>query len=140
MCIIHDKMDTVKTAIPCMRVTTKLTASLDQFPINVTGMVTHGHGDGAYAHYLIDLWPRDLNFTISSLARLMQWLKKQFVRLSGDLFLHPSSNLFSEIFMWGKSRCMNILPEVLSINPTRRVLFPKHLYLHLDNSAKENKN
>ena len=42
--------------------------------------------------------------------------------------------------MRGKSRCMNILPEVLSTNPTGRVLFPKHLYLQLDNSAKDNKN
>ena len=40
--------------------------------------------------------------------------------------------------MRSKSRCMSILLEVLSMNPSRRV--PKHLYLQLDNSAKDNKN
>jgi hypothetical protein len=51
LCIIHDKMDTAKTALPRMRVTTKATQGLGQLPMNVTGMVAHGHGDGAYAHY-----------------------------------------------------------------------------------------
>ena len=35
---------------------------------------------------------------------------------------------------------MNIFLEVLSKYPTRRVSFPKHLYLQLDNSAIDNKN
>ena len=77
LCIIHDKMDTAKTTIPCMHVTTKLTTSLGQFLVNVIRMVTHGHGDGAYVHYSTDLWPRDLNFTISSLARLLRQLEQQ---------------------------------------------------------------
>ena len=76
LCIIHDKMDTAKIVIPRMWVTTKLTASLGQFPVNVTRMVTHGHGNGAYVHYSTDLWPRDLNFTISSLARFLRRLEK----------------------------------------------------------------
>ena len=50
LCIIHDKMDTARTAIPRMRVSTKLTSPLGQFPMNITGMVTHGYGDGDYAH------------------------------------------------------------------------------------------
>jgi hypothetical protein len=52
MCIIHDKMDSNKTVIPQMRVTTKLTVALGQLPINVTNMVIHSHG--AYAHYSTD--------------------------------------------------------------------------------------
>ena len=49
LCIIHDKMDIAKTALPRMHVTTKATQGLGQLPMNITGMVSHGHGDGAYA-------------------------------------------------------------------------------------------
>jgi hypothetical protein len=51
LCIIHDKMDTAKTALPRMRVTTKATQGLGQLSMSITGMVAHSHGDGAYAHY-----------------------------------------------------------------------------------------
>ena len=46
--IIHDKMDTTKTVLPWMWVTTKATQGLNQLPMNVTSMVSHGHGHGAY--------------------------------------------------------------------------------------------
>ena len=123
-----------------MRVTTKLTASLDQFLVNVTGMVMHGHGDGAYAHYSKNLWPGDSNFTISPLARLLRPLEQQQVRLTRDLFPYPPSNSFFEVLMQSKSRCLGSLLEVLSPSPTERVPLPKYLYLQLDNSAKDNKN
>jgi hypothetical protein len=76
-----------------MQATTKLTTTLGQLSINITGMVTHGHGDGAYAHYSTDLWPVDSNYTISSLARLLRRLEEQLVRASGDIFPHPPSKL-----------------------------------------------
>jgi len=55
LCIIHDKMDTTKTAIPRMQRITKATAGLGQIPISCTGILTHGHGDGAYTHYSTSL-------------------------------------------------------------------------------------
>jgi hypothetical protein len=63
-------MDTAKTALPRMQVTTKATQGLGQLPMSVTGMVAHGHGNGAYAHYALACWPGDSNATISSLAKL----------------------------------------------------------------------
>ena len=83
--IIHDKMDTAKTALPRMHVTTKATQGLGQLPMNVTGMVSHGHGDGTYAHYSLHCWPGDSNATISSLARLFHRLEGPSVRESGAL-------------------------------------------------------
>jgi hypothetical protein len=44
-------MDHMKTAIPQMQRITKATSRLGQIPISLTGMLIHGHGDGAYAHY-----------------------------------------------------------------------------------------
>src|SRR5579875_1169699 len=40
LCIIHDMMDTTKTAIPRMQRITKATAGLGQIPISCTGMLT----------------------------------------------------------------------------------------------------
>ena len=119
-------MDTAKTAIPRMRVSTKLTSPLGQFPLNVTGMVTHEHGDGAYAHYSTDLWPGDSYYTISSLARLLRRLEEPPIRESGRIFPH-------------ESRCIDILPPVTN-NSDVPVPLPGKLYLQLDNSAKDNKN
>ena len=85
LCIIHDKMDTTKTALPRMRVTTKATQGLGQLPMNVTGMVSYGHGDGAYAHYSLHCWPGDSNATISLLARLFRRLEGPLVWEFGAL-------------------------------------------------------
>ena len=69
-------MDTIKTVIPSMRVVTKFNAPLGWLPMNVTGMVTHGQGDGVYAHYSTDLRPGDSNYTISSIAKLLRRLEE----------------------------------------------------------------
>ena len=66
-----------------MRQLTKFTSLLGQHPMNVIGMVTHGHGDGAYAHYSTDLWPGDSNYTISSIAKLLRRLEEPPIRVIG---------------------------------------------------------
>ena len=76
LCIIRDKMDHTKSTIPRMQRSTKATCGLGQIPISVTGMLTHGHGDGAYAHYSTAFWPRDSNFTISSICRVLRALER----------------------------------------------------------------
>ena len=139
LCIIHDKMDTAKTAIPCMRVSTKLTSPLGQFPMNVTDMATHGHGDGAYAHYSTDLWPGDSNYTISSLARLLWRFEEPPIHESGRNFPHEPANSFFEAMLRGKSRCIDLLPPITNCS-TVPVPLPHKLYLQLDNFAKDNKN
>jgi hypothetical protein len=78
--IIHDKMDHTKTAIPRMQRITKATSGLGQIPISLTGMLTHGHGDGAYVHYSMALWPANSNFTISSLCRVLRALERAPVK------------------------------------------------------------
>jgi len=67
ICIIHDKIDTTKIAIPRMQRITKAIVGLGQILISYTNMLTHGHGNGAYAHDATSLWLGDSNFTISSL-------------------------------------------------------------------------
>ena len=133
-------MDTCKTALPRMRVITKATQGLGQLPMSVTGMVAHGHADGAYAHYSPSSWPGDSNFTISSLAKLFRRLEGAPIRETGDLFPYPPANAFFEALLRGKSRCLESLKRVEPGARRGAVPLPKNLYLQLDNFAKDNKN
>ena len=99
LCIIHDKMDHTKSAIPRMQRSTKATCGLGQIPISVTGMLTHGHGDGAYAHYSTAFWPEDSNFTISSICRVLRALERPPVKDSKELFIAPPQNSFFEALL-----------------------------------------
>ena len=146
LCIIHDKMDHTKSAIPRMQRSTKATSGLGQIPISVTGMLTHGHGDGAYAHYSTAFWPGDSNFTISSICRVLRALERPPVKDSKELFIAPPQNSFFEAILHGKSKCSVSIPPgstngVPSPFPGRPAIpLPKKLFLQLDNSAKDNKN
>jgi hypothetical protein len=140
-------MDHTKTAIPRMQRITKATSGLGQIPISLTGMLTHGHGDGAYAHYSMALWPVDSNFTISFLCRVLRTLERVPVKQSKELFRVPPQNSFFIVLLHGKSRCSSSIPRSEGCDdvpspPSGRptVPLPKRLYLQLDNSAKDNKN
>ena len=140
MCIIHDRMDMSKTALLRLRVQSKMIYSLSQLPVSLTGMVTHGHRDGVYAHYSNELWPNESNFTVSSLARLLRTLKRPPSRDSKVLFEHPPHNDLLRKLLHGKSRCLEALS--LATGPPTAPLksLPKNLYLQLDNCACTNKN
>jgi hypothetical protein len=110
-------------------------------------MLTHGHRDGAYVHYSTTLWPSDSNFTISSLCRVLRALERPSIRQSRELFRAPPHNSFFDALLYGKSRCISLIPSsegcdvVPSLPPGCPVVpLPKRLYLQLDNSTKENKN
>ena len=144
--IIHNKMDHTKSAIPLMQRTTKAISRLGQIPISVIGMLKHGQGDGAYAHYSTAFWLGDSNFTISSICQVLRALERSSVKDSKELFIVPPQNSFFEALLHGKSRCStSILPSSLSMVPPPilgrlAIPLPKQLFLQLDNSAKDNKN
>ena len=109
-------------------------------------MLTHGHGNGAYAHYSIVFWPGDSNFTISSICWVLRALEQPLTKDSKELFIAPLHNSFFEALLHRKSRCStSILPSYANMV---RLPFPgrppiplvKKLFLQLDNSAKDNKN
>ena len=109
-------------------------------------MLTHGHGDGAYAHYSTAFWAGDSNFTISFICRVLRALEQPLVKYLKELFIVPPQNSFFEALLHGKSRCSTSIPPsspsmVPSSIPGRpAVLLPKKLFLQLDNFAKDNKN
>ena len=143
--IIHDKMDHTKSAILRMQRSTKATCGLGQIPISVTGMLTHGHSNGAYAHYSTAFWPGDSNFTISFICRVLRALERPPVKDLKELFIAPPQNSF-EALLHGKSRCSASIPPSSAkmvpppIPGIPAVQLPKKLFLQLDNSAKDNKN
>ncbi len=79
MCVIQNKMDHSKTAIPRLEVKNKMMTRLGQLPITPMGMIVHGHGDEAYVQYSNELWPNNPNFTIGSLLRFQRTLEKELV-------------------------------------------------------------
>jgi hypothetical protein len=133
-------MDTTKTALPRMRVTTKATQGLGQFPMSITGMVAHGHGDGAYAHYASTCWPGHSNTIISSSAKLFRRLEGPLLWESCALFEYPPANSIFEALMRGKSRCLDVLKRVEPDAAVGSIPLPSNLNLQLDNLAKDNKN
>jgi hypothetical protein len=55
LCIIHDKMDHAKIALPSLQVCNKMIFGLKQLLVTFTGTITHGHGDERYAQYSNEL-------------------------------------------------------------------------------------
>ena len=72
---MHDKMDHAKTASPVFSHKSKELDSLVKLLVPVTGMIAHGHGNVRYAHYGLDIFPHDSNYTIGSMAKLLHDLE-----------------------------------------------------------------
>lgn len=79
-----------------MWVTTKTTIGLFQLHVSHINIVIHDHGDGAYAHYAIELWPKVSNFILLSLARCLRILEKPSVCNYKKLFDEPPLNDYFE--------------------------------------------
>jgi len=54
LCIIHDKMDHVKIALPRLQAANKIICGLGQLPIALTGIIAHGHGDERLCNILMN--------------------------------------------------------------------------------------
>ena len=90
--IMHDKMDHAKTASRVFSHKTKHLDGLTKLPLSVTGMLAHGHGDVRYAHYCLDLYPHDANYTVGSFAKLLRDLELPPKSSSRALFQNSRSS------------------------------------------------
>jgi len=68
---MHDKMDHSKTACPALAKKTKALDGFMKLLVKVTAMFAHGHGNGKYAHYNLDVFQSDSNFTMGPIAKLL---------------------------------------------------------------------
>ncbi|KAL3691701.1 hypothetical protein R1sor_005352 [Riccia sorocarpa] len=157
---IHDAMDLSKTII--LRLSEKhksLMGQVQPLPLKVIGILNHGHEPSVVAHVAVaGLWPSDPNLTITSIAKHRDYETYYAGDMSGDLAfateaLHPlfAALLHEEVFnktVLGKRSqtrddYFRITEEERSrfmrgSSSTRKL--PPHLYIQLDNSAKDNKN
>jgi hypothetical protein len=71
MMIMHDKMDHAKIVFPAFSHKTKQLDGLMKLHVSIIGMLAHGHGNVRYAHYSLDIFVHDSNYTIGSFAKLL---------------------------------------------------------------------
>ncbi|KAL3689376.1 hypothetical protein R1sor_015685 [Riccia sorocarpa] len=157
---IHDAMDLAKTIIPrlCDKVKT-LMGSVQPLPLKVIGILNHGHEPGVVAHVTVGgLWKSDPNFTITSIAKQLRDYESYHTgKKLGDVGFntqtsHPlySALLDEEIFNTtvlakkhqSKEEYFQIVgDDNTEVRPSSSMrMLPPHLYIQLDNSAKDNKN
>ncbi|KAL3697524.1 hypothetical protein R1sor_011600 [Riccia sorocarpa] len=129
-------------------------------PLKVIGILNHGHEPSVVAHVSVGgLWPSDPNLTITSIAKQLRDYETYYAGdMSGDLAfateaLHPlfaallHEELFNKTVLGKRSQTRDdyfwITKEERSrfmqgSSSTRKL--PPHLYIQLNNSAKDNKN
>ncbi|KAL3697545.1 hypothetical protein R1sor_011621 [Riccia sorocarpa] len=157
---IHDAMDLSKTIIPRLNDKVKtLMGQVKPLPLKLVGILNHGHEPSVVAHVAVGgLWKSYPNFTITSIAKQLRDYENYYygdstddlsfgnpashplfeALLDKDVFdrtvleRHPSRDQFFKITEEDRGRFMER-------SQTTRML-PPHLFIQLDNSAKDNKN
>ena len=116
LCIMHDRMDHSKTSSPCFALKTKSVDAYLKLFVFVTIMIAHGHGDKKYAHYALDLYLADSNFTIGSIARLLCDLEHLPKYSNPESFFTSIGriDLYAAI-LWGCEDYINSIPIKHSI-------------------------
>jgi hypothetical protein len=137
--IIHDKMDHAKTASPVFSHKTKQLDGLMKLPVAATGMLAHGHGDVRYAHYGLDIFAHDANYTVGLFAKLLRNLERPPKSSSRCLFNGSRSSPLFEAVLSGAEMCEAALPP-LTGTPCAAIPLPPILNVQIDNAAGENKN
>ena len=106
---MHDKMDHAKTASPVFSHKSKQLDGLMKLPVSVTGMIAHGHGDVKYAHYGLDLFAHDANYTVGSFAKLLRDLELPPKYSSRELFNGSGSAPLFRAVLQGADICKSLL-------------------------------
>ena len=107
--IMHDKMDHAKTASPVFSHKSKQLDGLTKLLVSVTGMIAHGHGDVRYAHYGLDIFLHDSNYTVGSIARLLGDVERPPKYSSRELFTDVGSAPIFCAVLQGSDICTSSL-------------------------------
>jgi hypothetical protein len=137
--IVHDKRDHAKTASPMFSHKTKQLDGMMKLPVFVTGMLVHGHGDVCYAHYNLDIFAHDSNYTIGSFARLFRDLEMPPKSLSRWFFDGSRWSPLFEAVLNGAEMCEATLPP-MSETPCPAAPLPSILNVQRDSATGDNKN
>jgi hypothetical protein len=80
--------------------------------VAVMGMLAHGHGDVCYAHYNLDIFAHDANYTIGSFAKLLRDLERPPKSSSRCLFDGSRSSPLFEVVLSGAEMYEAALPPL----------------------------
>ena len=137
--IMHDKMDHSKTASPVLSHKVKHLDGLMKLPVAVTGILAHGHVDQHYAHYGLDLYSHDANYTVGSFAKVLRDLEAPPKSSSHELFPESNSHPLYSALLRGAEMCMDPLgPPPDTPIPAKPL--PPILNVQMDNAVSDNKN
>lgn len=136
---MHDKMDHAKTASPVFSHKSKALDGLVKLPISVTGMIAHGHGDVRYAHYGLDIFSHDSNYTVGSLAKLLRDLELPPKFSSKELFVGSQTSPIFSAVLQGADMCKSSLRAPPETFIPATPLLPI-LNMQMDNAPGDNKN
>jgi hypothetical protein len=90
----------------------------ERFPISIAGMIAHGHSNVNYAHYVLDMYPSDVNFTITSIMKLLCQLEVQLVYSSQHIYISSIGDPLHDALVIGVEKCSGALPfQPLDIIP-----------------------
>lgn len=68
---MHDKMDYTKTTSLVFLHKTMQLDGLMMLYVSISDILVHGHGDVHYAHYDLDIFAHNVNYTVGSFAKLL---------------------------------------------------------------------
>ena len=131
---MHDKMDHVKTTSPIFSHKTKHLDGFMKLPVSVTRMLAHGHGDVRYAHYGLDLYLHDANYTMGSIAKLLQDLELPSKSSNRHLFANSQYSPLYEALLLGAEVCESFLPPPLE-HLVPATPLPPILNVQMDNAT-----
>ena len=137
--VMHDKMNHAKTASSVFSHKSKELNSLVKLLVSVTSIIVQGHGDVCYAHYGLDLFPHDSNYTIGLMAKLLCDLEEPPKSSSCQLFVGSGSTALFCGILKGAEMCEESLgpqPETL----VQETSLPPILNVQMDNATGDNKN
>jgi len=136
--IMHDKMDHAKTTSLVFSYKNKELDGLVKLPISIISMIAHGHNDVQYAHFGLDIFPYNSNYTIGLVTKLLWTLE-----------LTPKFSL-QQLFMglWSTTLFKKVLNGIemykASLPPPPKALvimkpLPSILNVQMNNATRDNK-
>ena len=101
--------------------------------------IAHGHGDVRYAHYGLDIFPHDSNYTIGSMAKLLRDLEGPPKSSSRELFVGSGSTALFFGILKGVEMCeASLASQPKALVPATAL--PPILNVQMDNATGDNKN
>ena len=132
-------MDHSKTSSPHFSHKSKHMDTFMKLSVSVTGMIVHGHRNVCYAHYRLDIFPSDSNYTVGSIAKLFRDLELPPKHSSRELFSGSRTTPLFIALLARAEMCTSSLPPPAAKQLLAKPL-PPVLNLQLDNATGDNKN